>query len=203
MKTQRISIPISVGPIQLDRHGYTPHPDPRYARLIAAGFIATSVKYLAEGETSMATFFNAVGPEGHIYRSSPSPLPYYDKTKERQIFPSYYDLKIFGRWQGRPVFQVTSGGPSRVAACAVQTHQGIEVAVINQTPRLQEVRLRGFAPSPGGTKVSLLDETTFWHLRIAHDGRLAEVSEVEVGTPGEEPSLTLRPYAVAIIKNSH
>jgi D-apionolactonase len=193
-------MPISIGPIQFNRHGYAPRPDPRYEALIAAAFVATSIKYLAEAGVRLGTFFDAVGPEGHTYRRSACLQPYYDDNADPQVFPSYQVLRIFGQWSGDPLFQVTSSDFLRVEACGIRTGHGRVVLVINQTPGPVQILVEGLTPAQCRARVCSLDETTFPGLRVASEGAPGGLPEVEMTVQGGQLALILYAYAVTLIQ---
>ena len=150
-------LPLVVGPITLkprvNPYATSPwlpgDPDPRERSLLAAGWTLGSVKYLAEGGVSAATFYVPVGPRG-IVEPDGNVLP---------LFHVFADLAELPQAQVRPV---RSSAPLLAEGLALETKGQTRLLVANLSSQPQRVALNTPAKSA--------------HIRILDNQNLAEAT---------------------------
>lgn len=184
---------LGMGPFSLDGPWPRPRPTPRYAGRLAAAWVATAVKHLAEGGAGFATLFDATGPAGLLYRRAAFEQPGFDEGEPRP-YPSGHIAAWLAGQRGRPLAHVTSSAPLRLQAMAL-TEQGASsptLLLINQTCRPQAARVEGLAHA-----------ARVYHFANEHPGLSPRVPALAAGDfperGGGEP-LIVAPYSLVWLR---
>jgi len=182
-------------------HGatWTPNPDnlrvcltklePRQRGLFAAawtlGYIATLARTGVQGIAVGAT----TGPLGIIYRKAEHKQPWYDQLSGPAVFPAHHVTSGLTRGAGKKLVNADSSDSAKVQCLAYKGKGGTTLWLANLTAENQSVKLSGAKGAIFGTT---LDEDSF--ATATTDPRGFQKSWKAM-----KSSLTLKPYAVAVI----
>jgi hypothetical protein len=183
--------PYPAGPPAPD--GLPPAVDVRQLSLLAAGWTAASIKYLAESGVESVTYYETTGWRGVIETDEGSSRPDRFPSKPGQAFPMYHVFADVAQWKGAGVLPTHSSEPLVAEALAVRHADKVRVIVANLTSQPQRVSVGPFT-SPQ-VQVRLLDAAT------APGATTEPASFRSSGTRRPVEShrvvLSLAPYAVA------
>jgi hypothetical protein len=195
---------VTIGPMRLDRSQPDTYllPDPRHRGLLAAAFVASSLRALAQARVDLAVFFDAVGPAGHMDVLSWPPPTDIDGNPRPHAFPSYYVLREFGPLAGSETFEVECSDALRVKAFGVRHPAGAIVVVINQTPEAQRASLSGIYEKGSVVRIRSLDEATFPTLATRPASSLLEFPERRQTVEADGLDLAMPAFSVAILMGS-
>jgi hypothetical protein len=170
-----------------------PAVDVRQLSLLAAGWTAASIKYLAESGVESVTYYETTGWRGVIEADEGSPRPDRFPSKPGQAFPMYHVFADVAQWKGAGVLPTHSSEPLVAEALAVRHEDRVHVIVANLTSQPQRVSLGPFTNRQ--VQVRLLDPAT------APGATTAPASFRSSGTrrpvESDRVVLSLAPYAVA------
>ena len=175
----------SAGPVRLIADSPA-SMDPRYRGLIAASFVASSVRSLAEGEVDLAVLFDAVGPRGHL-----------DHNETPQGFPSFYVLQELSGLAGSSTFPIISSMPLAIQAFGVQSKESRVTIVINLTAEKHQAMLSGVCREGTVLQVRVLDETTYPQL-----GSDPNCWGSQITAAGDGLRMTVLPFSVSFISEN-
>jgi hypothetical protein len=197
--------PHRVGPSAIgcrdNPHGatFTPNPDnericlvkadPRSRALFGAvwllGYIATFARTGIESLTVGAP----TGPRGVIYRRTNNTQPFFDSLSGAAVFPAYHVVAGLMNSAGQNLVEATSSDDQKILCFAHRNRSGTTLWIANLTAQDQKVRISGGKGAMFGT---VLDESSF---------KMATTQPLEFQKSWEamSDSLTLKPYAVAIL----
>ncbi|MEK6211704.1 MAG: hypothetical protein AABM64_15270 [Pseudomonadota bacterium] len=197
--------PYRIGPSGIgcrdNPHGatWTPNPDnvrvcltklePRQRGLFGAawtlGYIATFARTGIEAISMGAP----TGPLGIIYRKAEHKQPWYDGLSGPAVFPVYHVISGLTRGAGQKLVAATSSDNQKVECLAYRGKGGTTLWLANLTAGEQKVQIAG---AKGAVFGSMLDEESF--VGATTDPRSFQKSWKPI-----EDTLTLKPYAVAIL----
>jgi hypothetical protein len=183
--------PYPAGPPAAD--SLPPAVDFRQVSLLAAGWTAASIKYLAESGVASVTYYETTGWRGVIETDEGSPRPDRFPSRPGQAFPMYHVFADVAEWKGAGVLPTHSSEPLVAEALAVRHKDRVHVIVANLTAQPQRVTVGPFTTKQ--VQVRLLDSATApgattepASFRSSGTRRPVESSRV---------ALSLAPYAVA------
>ncbi|HEX9451639.1 MAG TPA: hypothetical protein VF934_09530 [Burkholderiales bacterium] len=163
--------------------------EPRQRGLFAAawtlGYIATLARTGVQGIAVGAT----TGPLGIIYRKAEHKQPWYDQLSGPAVFPAYHVISGLTRGAGKKLVNADSSDSAKVQCLAYKGKEGTTLWLANLTAENQSVKLAGAKGAIFGTT---LDEDSF--AAATTDPRGFQKSWKAM-----KRSLTLKPYAVAVI----
>jgi hypothetical protein len=183
--------PYPAGPPAAD--GLPPAVDVRQLSLLAAGWTAASIKYLAESGVASVTYYETTGWRGVIETDEGSTRPDRFPSKPGQAFPMYHVFADVAEWKGAGVLPTHSSEPLVAEALAVRHEDRVHAIVANLTSEPAQVMVGPFTRQQ--VQVRLLDPATApgasrepASFRSSGTGRAVESGHVV---------LSLAPYAVA------
>jgi hypothetical protein len=183
--------PYPAGPPAPD--GLPPAVDVRQPSLLAAGWTAVSIKYLAESGVESVTYYETTGWRGVIETDEGSPRPDRFPSKPGQAFPMYHVFADVAQWKGAGVLSTHSSEPLVAEALAVRHKDRVHVIVANLTSQPQRVSVGPFTRPQ--VQVRLLDAAA------APGASTEPASFRSSGTrrpvESDRVVLSLTPYAVA------
>jgi len=182
-------------------HGatWTPNPDnlrvcltklePRQRGLFAAAWTLGYIATLARTGIEAIAMAAPTGPLGIIYRKADHKQPWYDQLSSPAVFPVYHVISGLTGGSGQKRVNAESSDAAKVQALAFRGQGGTTLWLANLTAENQPVKLSGARGALFGTT---LDEDSF--VTATTDPRGFQESWTAINN-----SLTLKPYAVAII----
>ena len=197
--------PYRIGPSGIgcrdNPHGasWTPNPEnmrvcltklePRQRGLFGAawtlGYIATFARTGIEAISMGAP----TGPLGIIYRMADHKQPWYDQVSGPVVFPVYHVIAGLTRGAGQKLVAATSSDNQKVECLAYRGKGGTTLWLANLTAGEQKVRIAG---AKGALFGAILDQDSFVQATVDPLGFQKSWSPMK-------ESLTLKPYAVAIL----
>ena len=197
--------PHRVGPSAIgcrdNPHGetYTPNPDnericlvkadPRTRGLFGAAWLLGYIATFARTGIETLTVGAPTGPRGVIYRKTENEQPYFDSVSGPAVFPAFHVVTGLMNSVGQKLVDVSSSAPEKVRCFATRGTKGATLWLANLTAENQKVNIAGGKGAMAGT---ILDETSF-QLATSKPG------DFQKKWKAMPNSLTLKPYAVAII----
>lgn len=197
--------PHRVGPSAIgcrdNPHGetYTPNPDnericlvkadPRTRGLFGAAWLLGYIATFAHTGIETLTVGAPTGPRGVIYRKTGTKQPYFDSVAGPAVFPAYHVVTGLMNSIGQKLVDVSSSAQEKVRGFAHRGAKGTTLWIANLTAENQKVNVAGNSGAMVGT---MLDETSF-QLATTKPG------DFQKKWKAMPDSLTLKPYAVAII----
>jgi hypothetical protein len=161
--------------------------------LLAAGWTAASIKYLAESGVASVTYYETTGWRGVLETDEGSPRPDRFPSRPGQPFPMYHVFADVAEWKGAGVLPTHSSEPLVAEALAVRHKDRVHIIVANLTAQPQRVTVGPFTTHQ--VQVRFLDPATApgattepASFRSSGTRRPVESSRV---------ALSLAPYAVA------
>jgi hypothetical protein len=195
----------SIGPSGIgcrdNPHGatWTPNPDnlrvcltrlePRQRGLFAAAWTLGYIATLARTEIQAVAFGAPTGPLGIIYRKADHKQPWYDQLSAPAVFPAFHVISGLARNSGQKLVAADSSDSAKVQALACKAKGGTTLWLANLTADNQPVNLSG---AKGAMFGATLDEDSFVTATTDPQG-------FQKHWKAMKSSLTLKPYAVAII----
>ena len=182
-------------------HGatWTPNPDnvrvcltklePRQRGLFAAAWTLGYIATLAQTSIQGIALGAPTGPLGFIYRKADHKQPWYDQLSVPAVFPAYHVISGLTRGSGQKLVDAQSSDCTKVQALAYKGKGGTTLWLANLTAENQSVKLSG---ANGAIFSTTLDEDSF--VSATTDPRGFQKSWKSM-----KDSLTLKPYAVAVI----
>jgi len=197
--------PCRIGPSGIgcrdNPHGatWTPNPEnmrvcltklePRQRGLFGAawtlGYIATFARTGIEAISMGAP----TGPLGITYRKADHEQPWYELLSGPAVFPVYHVIAGLTRGAGQKLVAATSSDNQKVECLAYRGKGGTTLWLANLTAGEQQVRIAG---AKGALFGAMLDGESFVHATTDPRGFQKSWSPMK-------ESLTLKPYAVAIL----
>ena len=163
--------------------------DPRQRGLFAAAWTLGYVATLAHTGVEAIAMGAPTGPLGMIYRSDTHRQPWYDELGAPAVFPAYHVVSGLARGAGQKLVSAESSNVAKVQCIAYRAKAGTSLWIANLTAQAQQVELSGAHGSLFG---AFLDEDSFVAATTAP--LMFQQNWKALGS-----SLTLKPYAVAII----
>ncbi|HVY04872.1 MAG TPA: hypothetical protein VHB46_02745 [Burkholderiales bacterium] len=182
-------------------HGatWTPNPDnmrvcltkldPRQRGLFAAAWTLGYIATLARTGVESIAMGSTTGPLGVIHRKAEHKQPWYDDLRGPAVFPAYHVIAGLSRGAGQKLVAAESSDPAKIQALAYRGKGGTSLWLANLTAEKQAVNLSG---TKGAIFGAMLDEDSF--VQAATDPL-----PFQKGWKKMNPSLNLKPYAVAIL----
>jgi hypothetical protein len=182
-------------------HGatWTPNPDnlrvcltklePRQRGLFAAAFTLGYIATLARTGTQGIAAGAPTGPLGIIYRKAQHKQPWYDQLSGPAVFPAFHVISGLTRGAGQKLVDAQSSDTAKVQALAYRGKKGTTLWLANLTADSQTVSLNSANGAIFGT---MLDEDSFASATTDPQG-------FQKSWKAMKNSLTLKPYAVAVI----
>jgi len=197
--------PHRVGPSAIgcrdNPHGatFTPNPDnericlvradPRSRGLFGAAWLLGYIATFARTGIESLTVGAPTGPRGVIYRKTQNVQPYYDDLSGPAVFPAYHVAAGLMNSTGQKLVESTSSDDQKVLSFAHRGKKGTTLWIANLTAENQKVNI---SSGKGAIVGTVLDESSF---KVATTRPIEFQNEWKaMGT-----SLTLKPYAVAIL----
>jgi hypothetical protein len=182
-------------------HGatWTPNPDnlrvcltklePRQRGLFAAAWTLGYIATLARTGVEAIAMGAPTGPLGIIYRKAEHGQPWYDELSGPAVFPAYHVISGLTRGAGQKQVATQSSNAAMVQSLAYRGKSGTTLWLANLTAGDQPVKLSGAKGAIFGT---VLDQDSFVKATTDPQGFQKDWKAMK-------NSLTLKPYAVAII----
>ncbi len=182
-------------------HGatWTPNPDnvrvcltklePRQRGLFAAAWTLGYIATLARTGIESIAMGAPTGPLGIIYSKAEHKQPWYDQLSGPAVFPAYHVIGSLARSAGLKRVDAQSSDSTKVQTLACRGKGGTTLWLANLTAENQPVELSGARGMLFGT---MLDEDSF----VA---ATTDPQRFQKSWKAMKNSLTLKPYAVAII----
>jgi hypothetical protein len=182
-------------------HGatFTPNPDnericlvkadPRSRGLFGAAWLLGYIATFARTGIESLTVGAPTGPRGVIYRKTQNIQPYYDDLSGPAVFPAYHIVAGLMNSAGQQLVETNSSDDQKVLGFAHRGKKGTTLWVANLTANNQQIKIGGGKGEMIGT---ILDETSF---AIS----TTNPSDFQKSWKRVSNSLTLKPYAVAIL----
>jgi D-apionolactonase len=165
--------------------------DPRQRGLFGAAWTVGYLSAFASSGAEAIVLGTATGPRGAIHRRLDQPLPWFDESGGRRVYPLFHVVAAAAGASGAEVLAARSSAPRRIATFAWRDRAGQRLLVANLTPETQRAQLSGIATA--GAQCCLLDAAQF--AAATADPDWAKRSATPLG--GER--LELSPYAVAFV----
>ena len=197
--------PYRIGPSGIgcrdNPHGatWTPNPEnvrvcltklePRQRGLFGAAWTLGYIATFARAGVDAISMGAPSGPLGIIYRKAEHKQPWYDQLTGPAVFPVYHVISGLTRGAGQKLVPAMSSDSQKVECVAYRAKGGTTLWLSNLTAGEQTVRITGAKGSLFG---SLLDEDSF--VKATTDPHGFQKSWKPM-----KPTLTLKPYAVAIL----
>lgn len=182
-------------------HGatFTPNPDnericlvkadPRSRGLFGAAWLLGYIATFARTGIESLTVGAPTGPRGVIYRKTQNIQPYYDDLSGPAVFPAYHIVAGLMNSAGQQLVETNSSDDQKVLGFAHRGKKGTTLWVANLTANNQQIKIGGGKGEMIGT---ILDETSFGMATT-------NPSDFQKSWKRVSNSLTLKPYAVAIL----
>ena len=182
-------------------HGatWTPNPDnlrvcltklePRQRGLFAAAWTLGYVATLARTGIESIAMGAPTGPLGIIHSKAQHKQPWYDQLSSPAVFPAYHVIGSLARSAGLKLVDAQSSDSTKVQTLACRGKGGTTLWLANLTAENQPVNLSGAQGMLFGTT---LDEDSF----VA---ATTDPQRFQKSWKAMKNSLTLKPYAVAIV----
>jgi D-apionolactonase len=182
-------------------HGatWTPNPDnvricltrlePRQRALFGAAWTLGYIATFARTDIQTLAMGALTGPLGIVYRKDDHAQPGYDGLGGAPVFPAFHVFSGLARSSGQKLVAAESSDAARVQCLACAGKGGTTLWLANLTATDQPVRIAGAGGAIAGTT---LDEASY---ALAGTDPQAFQSRWRP----MKPSLTLAPYAVAVL----
>ncbi len=197
--------PLRVGPSAIgcrdNPHGatFTPNPDnericlvkadPRSRALFGAAWLLGYIATFARTGIASLTVGAPTGPRGVIFRKTANTQPYFDSLSGPTVFPAYHIVAGLMNGAGQKLVESTSSNDRKVRCFAHRGKKGTTLWIANLTAENQKVKIGGGKGAIVGT---MLDESSF---KLA----TTKPRDFQKRWKSMRNSLTLKPYAVAIL----
>ena len=165
--------------------------DPRMRGLFGAAWTLGTIATLARCGLEALTLGAPSGPLGFIHRKTDDAQPWFDTLATPAVFPAFHVLSGVSRGAGSRLVETSSSNPQAVQCLAYRAAGGgTTLWLANLSADAQPVRLD--APEGAALIGTLLDEHSF-------ELATTQPQQFQQSWKPMGPSLTLEPYAVAIV----
>lgn len=169
--------------------------DPRMRGLFGAAWTLGYIATLARTGIQALTLGAPTGPLGIVYRRTDDPQPHYDALDRPAVYPVFHVVCGVARGAGARLVDAVSSDSQKLQCLAYRGQGGTTLWLANLTAEVQNVQVTGAESTkvPNGAMIgTLLDENSF-------DMATADPRGFQNGWKAMGRSLTLKPYAVAIL----